>query len=419
MAIKDTIESIKEHLEDAYGIAEEKGATIPSQKNMVNLADTISSISGGSPTPVSKDRKDVNFFDHEGIVHYSYTKDEFLALSEMPPNPKKEGLTAQGWNWSFEEAQDYVRDYGVLEIGQMYVTNDNTLRLYIELFYGNLNPYLTIKCDSIFTIDWGDGTIDTKTAGTITSNHTYSKEGEYVIKLKTNGQFTLQYNNNIGCVLLYNNSSTENSSNYAYRNCIKKIELPNNVKITDSSFRYCYGMKSISIPNNITTMGSYAFADCLSLNVIIIPNSLSQTSMSMLYMCTQLNYVSIPNSITFFNNQTFSSCNRLRKIILPKKITQTQMYLLQNNFSLSNVIIPNNITKISSGSFYNCYSLSVVNFTKHTIVPTLDRTDAFSYTTSDLKIIVPDNLYDEWIVATNWSYSSIVGKIIKESDYNA
>lgn len=47
MAVADTINSIKTHLEDAYGSLEEKGATIPEKKNMQNLSDTINSISGG------------------------------------------------------------------------------------------------------------------------------------------------------------------------------------------------------------------------------------------------------------------------------------------------------------------------------------------------------------------------------------
>lgn len=51
MAVVDTINSIKENIADAYGIAEEKGATIPENKNIENLADCISSIEGGGSDP--------------------------------------------------------------------------------------------------------------------------------------------------------------------------------------------------------------------------------------------------------------------------------------------------------------------------------------------------------------------------------
>lgn len=47
MAVADTIMSIKGHIQDVYGIAEEKGATIPEKKNLQNLSDCVGSISGG------------------------------------------------------------------------------------------------------------------------------------------------------------------------------------------------------------------------------------------------------------------------------------------------------------------------------------------------------------------------------------
>ena len=60
-----------------------------------------------TPTPsVGGSEKDVNFYDYDGSLVTSYTAEEFLELSEMPANPTHEGLTAQGWNWTLEDAQD-------------------------------------------------------------------------------------------------------------------------------------------------------------------------------------------------------------------------------------------------------------------------------------------------------------------------
>lgn len=47
MAIVDTLESIKTHLGEAYTVLEEKEATIPENKNIENLADSILSIEQG------------------------------------------------------------------------------------------------------------------------------------------------------------------------------------------------------------------------------------------------------------------------------------------------------------------------------------------------------------------------------------
>ena len=63
-------------------------------------------------------KKDVNFYDYDGTLVTSYTKTEFLSLSAMPDNPSHDGLTAQGWNWSLNDAKTYVTANGKLDVGQ-------------------------------------------------------------------------------------------------------------------------------------------------------------------------------------------------------------------------------------------------------------------------------------------------------------
>jgi hypothetical protein len=61
--------------------------------------------------------------------------------------------------------------------------------------------------------------------------------------------------------------------------------------------------------------------------------------------------------------------------------------------------------------------MAFYDFSNHTSVPTLANTNAFTNIPSDCKIIVPDNLYDTWKTATNWS--TYTSNIIKKSDWNA
>ena len=68
---------------------------------------------------------DVVFYDYDGSVLYSYSAEDFLALTEMPANyTYHEGFTAQGWNWSLANAKSYVSTFGKLSIGQMCITSD-------------------------------------------------------------------------------------------------------------------------------------------------------------------------------------------------------------------------------------------------------------------------------------------------------
>ena len=83
--------------------------------------------------------------------------------------------------------------------------------------------------------------------------------------------------------------------------------------------------------------------------------------------------------------------------------------------SLSSVTIPSSITSIGSDAFNCCYSVAYYDFSNHISIPTLSNINAFNEIPSDCKIIVPDSLYEDWIVANNWStYASY---IIKASEW--
>lgn len=44
MAAQDTLDSIEQHLSEAWDALEEMGASIPDQKNITNLAEAIRSL---------------------------------------------------------------------------------------------------------------------------------------------------------------------------------------------------------------------------------------------------------------------------------------------------------------------------------------------------------------------------------------
>lgn len=67
--------------------------------------------------------------------------------------------------------------------------------------------------------------------------------------------------------------------------------------------------------------------------------------------------------------------------------------------------------------FLHCTSLELVDMTGSTGVPTLENINNFEDTGGRYKVVVPDELYDEWIQATNWS--AIAYYIMRKSDWNA
>lgn len=367
-----------------------KGGTVGANDGLEDFASDIATIPSGGGGG-SQPRKDVNFYDYDGTIVNSYTAAEFANLSAMPDNPSHEGLTAQGWNWSLNDAKSYVASYGKLEIGQMYITSDDKTRIYIKLTDEKKSPTLQLylNINSEVDIDWGDGS----THSTFTSSsqdykrerHEYSASGDYVIVITPiTGSFLLKSgSSNCGTILYDSQSGYATNTQYLYN--IEKIELGSSIgKIEASDFYYCTNLKSITIPNSVTSIGDYAFARCLYLKSITVPNSVisigdyafgqnkivslslpnSVTSMgSCLYSSDLLEVVTIPNSINLIPASTFGYNTRLKDLVIPNTITQIKASAFGNCYSLVKINIPSSVTSMST-AFSNCYSLRTITINK-------------------------------------------------------
>lgn len=365
--------------------------------------------SGGAP--VSKPVNDVNYYDYDGTVLYSYTKDEFLALSDVPPFPEREGLMCQGWNWFFTEAKEYVAEYGLCDIGATYVTKDGNTRLYISLAE-DITPPITLRfAGSSYTasVDWGDGSpIESLSAS---MSHSYQKKGDYCISIDvTKGTVTLSTNaSSVGTTVL-------GGSSYFPTKVLRKAEIGAAVYLGTSCF-YMTSLQSITLPRdgalNSTRFSKVPFGRT-QLKHITIPQEMRELPSEFI---ADYSYSSIslhPN--TSLSKGCFKSCYNLQRVVLPPTLTSIPESLFENNQGLVKVVIPKNVTAIGASAFYGAKSLKIVDCSKCMQCPTLGSS-AFSYASTDYKIIVPDALYDTWIAATNWS--SLASYIIKKSDWDA
>jgi hypothetical protein len=422
----------------------------------------IEALSGGGERVEAPDN-DVIFYDYDGFKVYSYSASEFLALEAMPANPEHNGLIAQGWNWSLADAKEYVSDYGMLDIGQNYITDDGKTRIYITLSEGMLNPYLGLGMKGVTVrINWGDGNVEEKSEDTYAQTkipHSYSKPGDYVITIESiasSGNYKHFYFPTVtgGSGILTGGKNSSSSDDVGYRNCINKIECGNDVRFyQENSFQYCRCLKTITIPksafvykNPDTTVGrvdaSY-FQYTPSLIFVTIPENTTIAKNSNSSGCeaislpknptgyvasnlpsllfsswNKLKRLSIPSGYADQSDKTCYECSVLKRLSIPSGIKKLSSDMLYNCSSLSVLSLPATITSIPSRVGANLYSLKVIDFSRHTTIPTLSyASGAFSGITAECKIIVPDDLYEDWIVATNWS--SYASNIISKSDWDA
>lgn len=417
---------------------------------------------GGSPGLLPIDSsKPIKFMDYDGTILYSYTVEEFMALTAMPANPSHAGLIAQGWNWTLTDAKTYVQNYGMLNIGQMYITASGDTEIDIELHKGRLSPYLGICPNGTVEIDWGDGSAkDTITGTSLTTientQHNYVNEGSYTIKLHVvNGSFSITGTSSDGSYFLWENVNS--SYSHVYQNAIQNIRLGTGItNIETYAFYYCYSLVTITIPDDVMSIGSYAFQSCYSLVSITLPDSITSIENLTFGNCNSLTSIMIPSGVTNIKSNALSGCNSLNGITIPAGVTSIGQDAFSNCTSLTNIILPDSVTNIGSEAFYSCYSLtsitmlgsitslksstfrncySLVNITipssitsienlvfskcqgiKYftflpTTPPTVSNANAFSNLASDLVVYVPKGTLANYQVASN--YTNITSKMVE------
>lgn len=198
---------------------------------------------------------------------------------------------------------------------------------------------------------------------------------------------------------------TTDIGNYAfvYLYNVISIVIPTTVvSIGYNAFNECRSITSIKIPNSVTSIGTNTFMSCTSLKNVSLNNVVGITNY-MFSSCLSLETLTIPVGVTSIGNYAFQSCSSLKNIIIPEGVTSINSRAFYNCYSITSIVAPSTITDIGDYAFNSCYTVTKYDFTKVTSIPTLANTNAFSNINKLCKIVVPDNLYDDWIVATNWS----------------
>lgn len=391
--------------------------------DFVTAIENIPTGGGGSTVP----KLDVNFYDYDGTILYSYTASDALALTALPANPSHDGLTAQGWNYTLAQMQAEVTNHGYCDVGQMYITDDGKTRLYCTFEEGRLSPYLGICPNGTVVIDWGDGsTTDTVTGTSLTTcvytGHTYATAGDYVITLSvSSGEFAF-YGTSTNAYVLSTASSASNILyyNYVYCSALKRIEIGSSVTISSYAFLNCLNLNSASVPAS-TEIRNYAFSNT-GLQHMTIPTGNTQILRSA-YQSSSIISISIPYGVTFIDQAAFSNCTHIERIVLPTSVTTMNSNVFYNCYNLrelageltsigssicylcallQKITVASSVTNVPGYAFHNCVSMKEYHFLP-TTPPTLASTSAFNNIQSGCKIYVPAGSLSAYQSASNWS----------------
>ena len=111
---------------------------------------------------------------------------------------------------------------------------------------------------------------------------------------------------------------------------------------------------SFEIPYGVTSVGSYAFSSCSSLESVVIPDSVTSIGDHAFYYCSRLTSVTIPDSVTSIGDSAFIFCYSLESVVISDSVTSIGSGAFASCSSLESVVIGNSVTSIGSYAFYDC-----------------------------------------------------------------
>ena len=156
-------------------------------------------------------------------------------------------------------------------------------------------------------------------------------------------------------------------------------------------------LKKVSIPNSVEVIDAFAFYQCVNLVEISMP-SIQQIGEEAFHKCEGFVIIELPDTLRYIGARAFDQCFNLKKVVFGSGISQ-----MWGGFE---------------SPFVSTNLLEVLDFRKATTIPELLISNGQGVSVdlpSTCKIVVPDSLYNSWIVARGWNYHA--SQIIKASEY--
>lgn len=175
-----------------------------------------------------------------------------------------------------------------------------------------------------------------------------------------------------------------------------------------------------AVPEGVTTIGAYAFYECLNLTSVEIPNSVTKIGMLSFYHCMNLANIEIPKSVLIIGWATFCECFNLESISVAsgnaryvsvdgnlysrdgKTIIQYAPGKKDTRFT-----VPEGVTTIGDGAFLGCINLVDISLPNSLISIGFASFEGCAYLAS---ITIPNGVtrIGEWAFSSCTSFTSVV-----------
>ena len=95
---------------------------------------------------------------------------------------------------------------------------------------------------------------------------------------------------------------------------------PSVIVINNNAFNGCKSLKEVVLNNGLRKIGEYAFRDCIALQSINIPSTVTKIGYTAFHNCTSLVEVVLNEGIVSICERVFQGCTSLQCIAIPSTL---------------------------------------------------------------------------------------------------
>lgn len=149
---------------------------------------------------------------------------------------------------------------------------------------------------------------------------------------------------------------------YVYDNILYGPGLDGNLAVAIASYSVNQAEIKESIDDvPVTSINYGAFANCMLLQSVNLPSTITMIDDMAFYGCANLGQISLPEDLEYIGNNAFTNCSNIVSITIPEKVTAITAGTFSGCLKLATVTIGAGVETIGQGAFYRCSALKTIN----------------------------------------------------------
>ena len=112
-------------------------------------------------------------------------------------------------------------------------------------------------------------------------------------------------------------------------------------------------IKSIDVENGVTSIGDYAFYNCIYVESVKLPDTLVKIGEYAFYSLDSLNSINLPNSIEKIGEGAFAFCTSIESIRIPDKLQVIERWVFLCSYKLNKIEVSASVKEIRKEAFAN------------------------------------------------------------------